>query len=112
ASLCRDPRATHGTLAPIPPVGSIAWGKYNANRTRGLAAFLWPLRLRCPDHPTGAHRTRNALHLRRARFAGIVTAPKRNWHYRRAVAVGEATLFDEGSQVVLKYVLRGDKRRK
>jgi len=34
--LCRDPRRTDGTLAPKPPSGPIAWGKYNAN-SRPLA---------------------------------------------------------------------------
>src|SRR6185369_6211145 len=40
--LCRDPRHTHGTLAPIPPLGPIAWGKYNAKSlVRDPARCLW-----------------------------------------------------------------------
>src|SRR5262245_11485482 len=38
--LCRDPRPIDGTPAPIPPVGPIAWGKYNANAT-GACCPLW-----------------------------------------------------------------------
>ena len=46
-----------------------------------------------------------------------MTWPKRNRHYRRAIALAEATLaeatlFDSGSHMVLKDVLRGNQRRK
>ena len=79
-----------------------------AEQTKEAAIMPRALRLRRSCHPTRAQRTRNESKFHRAQFGCIVT----NRHHRCAIALAEAALFEGGSHVVLKYVLRGDQRRK